>query len=77
MSFAVLEEQVRSLPEDLQASIELYATFIIERYNKDKRSSGIHKTGRASEIIDHLTGIIGSDAPLSIKDIRAERLGLK
>lgn len=75
MSFAALEKEVQRLPMDLQANIEMYALFII---NKFKHSSSKNKkTKKASEILDGLSGIIPFSKGVTMKSIREERLHLK
>ena len=56
MSFAVLEKQVRSLPQELQNSIEMYALFVINQFKNASKKS--EKKRSASEIIESLTGIL-------------------
>jgi hypothetical protein len=75
MSFSALEKEVQSLPEELQNSIEMYALFVINQFKKSSQKS--EKKRSVSEIVDSLTGIISSPEPLTIKDIRAERLSQK
>ena len=72
MSFEVLEKQVRSLPQELQNSIEMYALFVINQFKNASKKS--EKKRSASEIIESLTGILEGQAPLTMKEIRAERL---
>ena len=75
MSFAALENEVLSLPVELQNSIEMYAQFVINTYKNS--SIKVSKKRSASDVIASLTGIISSSTPLSIKDIREERLSSK
>ena len=72
MSFEVLEKQVRSLPQELQNSIEMYALFVINQFKNASKKN--EKKRSASEIIESLTGILEGQAPLTMKEIRAERL---
>lgn len=72
MSFAVLEKEVQSLPVELQNSIEMYALFVINTFKQS--SVKATKKRAASEIIENLTGIISNPTPLTMKDIRSERL---
>ena len=72
MSFAVLEKQVRSLPQELQNSIEMYALFVINQFKN--ASAKNEKKRSASEIIESLTGILEGQTPLTMKEVRAERL---
>lgn len=39
MSFAVLEKQVRNLPQELQNSIEMYALFVINQFKNASKKS--------------------------------------
>ena len=75
MSFNALEEQVQSLPQELQNSIEMYALFVINQFKTSLTKN--EKKQSASEIINSLTGIISSQKPLTIQDIREERLSQK
>ena len=75
MSFAVLEKEVQSLPVELQNNIEMYALFVINSFKQS--SAKTTKKRSASEIIENLTGIISNPTPLTIKDIRSERLSAK
>ena len=75
MSFAALENQVQSLPQELQNSIEMYALFVINQFKNSLAKTEKKKT--ASEIVQSLTGIISSSEPLTITDIREERLRMK
>ncbi len=75
MSFNSLAQEVQSLPAELQNSIEMYALFVINQFKKSSQKNV--KKRSASEIVDSLTGIISTSEPLTIKDIRAERLGQK
>ena len=72
MTFAVLEKQVRSLPQELQNSIEMYALFVINQFKS--ASAKNEKKRSASEIIESLTGILEGQTPLTMKEVRAERL---
>lgn len=72
MSFAVLEKQVQSLPQELQNSIEMYALFVINQFKN--ASAKNEKKRSASEIIESLTGILEGQTPLTMKEVRAERL---
>lgn len=72
MSFNALEKQVQSLPIELQNSIEMYALFVINQFKNSQIKT--EKKKSASEIVDKLTGIISVQEPLTIKDIREERL---
>ena len=72
MSFTALEERVQSLPLELQNSIEMYALFVINQFKNSQSKN--EKKKSASEIVDKLTGIISVQEPLTIKDIREERL---
>ncbi len=71
MSFIVLEKQLRSLPQELQNSIEMYAIFVINQFKNASKKS---EKKSASEIIESLTGILEGQAPLTMKEVRAERL---
>ena len=64
MSFAVLEKQVRSLPQELQNSIEMYALFVINQFKN--ASAKNEKKRSASEIIESLTGILEGQTPLTM-----------
>jgi hypothetical protein len=75
MSFNSLAQEVQSLPAELQNSIEMYALFVINQFKKSSQKNV--KKRSASEIVDSLTGIISTSEPLTIKDIRAERLSQK
>ena len=75
MSLAALENEVQSLPVELQNSIEMYAQFVINTYKNS--SVKVSKKRSASDVIANLTGIISSSAPLTLKDIREERLSSK
>ena len=75
MSFNALEKQVQALPQELQNSIEMYALFIINQFKNSMVKN--EKKKSASEIVNSLTGIISSPEPLTIKDIREERLSQK
>lgn len=75
MSFNALEKQVQALPPELQNSIEMYALFVINQFKNSTVKN--EKKKSASEIVNSLTGIISSPEPLSIKDIREERLSQK
>ena len=75
MSFNTLEKQVQALPPELQNSIEMYALFVINQFKNSMAKN--EKKKSASEIVNSLTGIISSPEPLSIKDIREERLSQK
>ena len=75
MSFNALEKQVQALPQELQNSIEMYALFVINQFKNSMQKN--EKKKSASEIVNSLTGIISSPEPLSIKDIREERLSEK
>ena len=75
MSFALLEKQVSTLPVELQNSIEMYALFVINTFNQTSKKT--EKKLSASAVLDKLTGIISTSVPLSIKDIRDERLSGK
>ena len=75
MSFNALEKQVQDLPIELQNNIEMYALFVINQFKKSIAKNEKKKT--ASEIVQSLTGIISSQEPLTIKDIREERLSKK
>lgn len=75
MSFDILEKQVQALPQELQNSIEMYALFVINQFKNSMQKN--EKKKSASEIVNSLTGIISSPEPLSIKDIREERLSEK
>ena len=72
MSFAVLEKEVQSLPIELQNSIEMYALFVINSFKQS--SAKAMKRRPALEVIESLTGIISNPTPLTMKDIRLERL---
>ena len=72
MSFAVLEKQVQSLPQELQNSIEMYALFVINQFKNTSAKN--EKKRSASEIIESLTGILEGQTPLTMKEVRAERL---
>ncbi|MCR5253018.1 MAG: hypothetical protein K6C98_04795 [Treponema sp.] len=72
MSFALLEKQVQSLPQELQANIEMYALFVINQFKKTSAKKSKKRT--ATEILNSLSGIIPSSENISIKDIREERL---
>ncbi|MBQ8678720.1 MAG: hypothetical protein IJ530_03050 [Treponema sp.] len=72
MSFALLEKQVQSLPQELQNSIEMYALFVINQFKNASKKN--EKKRSASEIIENLTGILEEHAPLTMKEVRAERL---
>ena len=74
MSFNALEKEVQRLPLELQ-NIEMYALFVINQFKKSSRK--VAKKRSVSEVVNSLTGIISSTEPLSIKDIRAERLAEK
>ena len=76
MSFNALEKEVQRLPLELQNNnIEMYALFVINQFKKSSRK--VAKKRSVSEVVNSLTGIISSTEPLSIKDIRAERLAEK
>ena len=75
MSFAGLEKEIQSLPVDLQNNIEMYALFVINQFKK--ASCKPERKRSAEEILKSLTGIISSPTPLTIKDIRAERISQK
>ena len=75
MSFNALEKEVQNLPEELQNSIEMYALFVINQFKKSSQKT--QKKHSVSEILDGLTGIIPFSEPMTIKDIRAERLSQK
>ena len=75
MSFNTLEKQVQALPPELQNSIEMYALFVINQFKNSMAKN--EKKKSASEIVNSLTGIISSSEPLTIKDIREERLSQK
>lgn len=75
MSFNALEEQVQALPQELQNSIEMYALFVINQFKSSLAKN--EKKKSASEIVNSLTGIISSPEPITIKDIREERLSQK
>ena len=75
MSFNALEEQVQALPQELQNSIEMYALFVINQFKSSLAKN--EKKQSASEIVNSLTGIISSPEPITIKDIREERLSQK
>ena len=75
MSFNALEEQVQALPQELQNSIEMYALFVINQFKSSLAKN--EKKKSASEIVNSLTGIISSPEPITIKDIREERLSKK
>ena len=75
MSFAVLEKEVQSLPVELQNSIEMYALFVINTFKQ--ASAKAPKKRSASEIIESLTGIISNPTPLTMKEIRSERISAK
>ena len=75
MSFNALEKQVQALPQELQNSIEMYALFVINQFKNSMAKN--EKKKSASEIVNSLTGIISSPEPLTIKDIREERLSQK
>lgn len=75
MSFNTLEKQVQALPPELQNSIEMYALFVINQFKNSMAKN--EKKKSASEIVNSLTGIISSPEPLTIKDIREERLSQK
>ena len=53
----------------------MYALFVINQFKKSSRK--VAKKRSVSEVVNSLTGIISSTEPLSIKDIRAERLAEK
>lgn len=72
MSFALLEKQVQSLPQELQNSIEMYALFVINQFKNASKKN--EKKRSASEIIENLTGILEEHEPLTMKEVRAERL---
>ena len=72
MSFEVLEKQVRSLPQELQNSIEMYALFVINQFKN--ASAKNEKKRSASEIIESLIGILEGQTPLTMKEVRMERL---
>ena len=63
MSFALLEKQVQSLPQELQNSIEMYALFVINQFKNASKKN--EKKRSASEIIENLTGILEEHAPLT------------
>ena len=75
MSFAVLEKEVRGLPVELQNDIEMYALFVIKQFKEKSVKS--EKKRSVPAILDSLTGIISSPVPLTMEDIRAERLSQK
>ena len=75
MSFNALEKEVQRLPLELQNNIEMYALFVINQFKRS--SQKVVKKRSVSEVVNSLTGIISSTEPLSIKDIRAERLAEK
>ncbi len=75
MSFNALAQEVQSLPEELQNSIEMYALFVINQFKKSSKKA--EKKRSASEIVDSLTGIISLSEPMTMKDIREERLSHK
>ena len=75
MSFNALAQEVQSLPEELQNSIEMYALFVINQFKKSSKKA--EKKRSASEIVDSLTGIISLSEPMTMKDIREERLSYK
>ena len=75
MSFAVLEKEVQSLPIELQNNIEMYALFVINSFKQS--SAKAVKKRSASEVIENLTGIISNQTPLTMKDIRSERLSAR
>ena len=75
MSFNALAQEVQSLPAELQNSIEMYALFVINQFKKSSKKA--EKKRSASEIVDSLTGIISLSEPMTMKDIREERLSQK
>ncbi|MCR4580624.1 MAG: hypothetical protein K5681_09795 [Treponema sp.] len=75
MSFDSLAKEVQSLPAELQSNIEMYALFVINQFKKSSKKA--EKKRSASEIVDSLTGIISLSEPMTMKDIREERLSHK
>ena len=75
MSFAVLEKEVQRLPVELQNNIEMYALFVINSFKQS--STKKIKKHSASEIVANLTGIIKDPSPLTMEDIRFQRLSEK
>jgi len=49
----------------------MYALFVINQFKNASKKS---KKKSASEIIESLTGILEGQAPLTMKEVRAERL---
>ena len=72
MSFDVLEKELQNLPQELQNSIEMYALFVIQQYKNACRKN--EKKKSASSVIESLTGILEGVPPVTMKEIRAERL---
>lgn len=75
MSFDALKDEVQTLPLELQNNIEMYALFVIDQFRKSSQKPERKQT--AAEIIHGLTGIIKTDVPLTMMDIRAERISGK
>lgn len=75
MSFNALQKEVQSLPIELQNNIEMYALFVINQFKKSSKKQDNKQS--VAEIVEGLTGVISSSEPLTIKDIRAERLNNK
>ena len=75
MSFGALEKEVQSLPLELQNSIEMYALFVIEQFKKSSQKTERKQT--AAEIVQGLTGIVKTETPFTMKDIRSERISKK
>lgn len=75
MSFGALEKEVQSLPLELQNSIEMYALFVIEQFKKSSQKTERKQT--AAEIVQGLTGIVKTEKPFTMKDIRSERISKK
>lgn len=75
MSFDVLEKELQNLPQELQNSIEMYALFVIQQYkNACRKNEKKEKKESASAVIESLTGILEGVPPVTMKEIRAERL---
>lgn len=72
MPYAVLEEEIKSLPLSLQKNIESYVLSVISNYKKSSSSSKSEVS--ASSIIDGLTGVISDSPNLTAKEIRSMRL---
>lgn len=74
MSFAALEKELKELPAELQNNIEMYALFVINTFKHS--SANATKKQSASKIIENLTGIISNPTPLTMNDIRSERISV-